>query len=217
MVAAVTARLQSWQLRIDAMQLRERLLLMAAMVAMMFMLIDTFWLQPAFKAQQVTEARIAELETKLNGLRQNARMLSYDDDDDQLHSRDEQRRQLQSQLTQLDERIVNQLGVLVQPAQAAHVLERLLANSAGLKLASLSASSEPLRIGGEDDNNDAAGLTRYQVDMLIDGNYLEVLRYLQKLEKLPWKFFWQEINFQSTGYPRAQTRLKLYTLGAGDV
>ncbi len=216
MVTTLKSRLQAWQLRIDAMQLRERLLLMTAVIAVMFMLIDTLWLRPAFKAQQVAESHIAELETQLNALRQNARLLSYGDSDELLRSRGERRAQLQSQLAALDERIVSQLGVLVAPSQAAHVLERLLENSSGLKLASLKASSEPLQVAPEASDNDAAGLTRYQVDMLIDGNYLEVLRYLRKLESLPWKFFWQQINFQSTGYPQAQTRLQLYTLGAGD-
>jgi MSHA biogenesis protein MshJ len=62
--------------------------------------------------------------------------------------------------------------------------------------------------------SDSPGLARYQVDMVVKGSYLEVLKYLTSLESLPWKFFWQKANFQSTEYPHAETRLQLYTLGA---
>jgi MSHA biogenesis protein MshJ len=212
MALTLKARLQPWLERVDALELRERLLLMAAGLAVMFLLVDTLWLQPALNAQQVERERISGLETKLNGLRQNARLLTFSGDDDQLQQRHRERDRLQSELDGLDARIVGQLGALVEPAQAARVLEQLLENYAGLKLKTLTASTDAL---AEDGTGGAGDLARYRVDMVISGGYLELLHYLQKLEKLPWKFFWQQINFQSSVYPDAETRLQLYTLGAG--
>jgi len=211
---ALKTRLQPWLERVDALDLRERILLMAAGVAVMFLLVDTLLLQPALKAQQVTGERIAGLEVKLNGLRQNARLLSFSKGDELLQTRRNERDGLQAQLAALDARIVSQLGALVEPAQAAKVLEQLLESYAGLKLTALTATSEPLNTPAQDSGAGASGLARYQVDMVISGGYMEVLRYLEKLETLPWQFFWQQVNFQTTGYPAAETRLQLYTLGA---
>jgi MSHA biogenesis protein MshJ len=206
-------RLQPWLERVDALDLRERILLMAAGVAAMFLLVDTFLLQPALQAQQVTGERIAGLEVKLNGLRQNARLLTFSDGDDLLQTRRNERDRLQAELHTLDARMVSQLDALVDPVQAARILEQLLANFAGLQLTALTASTEPLNTPAQDSGAGAPGLARYRVDMVISGGYMEILRYLQKLETLPWQFFWQQINFQSTGYPAAETRLQLYTLG----
>ncbi|MEA2079096.1 MAG: hypothetical protein U9P00_04430 [Pseudomonadota bacterium] len=48
----------------------------------------------------------------------------------------------------------------------------------------------------------------------MEGAYLDLLHYLQELEAMPWKFFWQKVGFQTTEHPQAETRLRLYTLGA---
>jgi len=218
MELAMKARLQPWLDRVDALELRERILLMAAGIAVVFLLVDNLWLQPTLKAQRVAEQQIADLEIKLNSLQQNAGLLSMNSTADPLAPRHRQRDQLRAELADLDDRILNQLGALVEPAQAAKVLEQLLGRHAGLKLATLSASTEPLSDmstgASTGATSDSPGLARYQVDMVVKGGYLDVLKYLASLESLPWKFFWQQVNFQSTEYPHAETRLQLYTLGA---
>lgn len=216
MELAMRARLQALMDRVDALELRERILLMLAGIAVMFLLIDNLWLQPALKAQHVTEQRIADLEIKLNSLQQNAHVLAYRTGADPLQPHRENRDRLREQLSALDTRILGQLGALVEPAQAAQVLEQLLNAHAGLKLATLSASTEPMSDDTTGASTDGTGLSRYEVDMVVKGGYLQVLNYLGSLEKLPWKFFWRQVNFQSTKYPEAETRLRLYTLGASD-
>jgi len=214
MELAIKARLQPWLDRVDTLELRERILLMAAGIAVMFLLVDNLWLQPTLKAQRVTEQQIADLEVKLNSLQQNAGLLRINSTADPLAPRNQRRDQLRTELAGLNARVMNQLGALVEPAQAAKVLEQLLGRHAGLQLAALSASTEPLSDTSTAAASDNPGLARYQVDMVVKGGYLEVLNYLASLESLPWKFFWQQVNFQSTEYPHAETRLQLYTLGA---
>ena len=206
------AQLQQVADRVDTLELRERVLLLAATIAVMFFSIDMLALQPVLKSQQVTRERITELDTRLSALRQSANLLQYRSDDDPLQARREKRDGLKQELTALDERIVGQLGALVEPAQAAKVLEQVLARHRGLQLVSLDASSRTLD-DLEIESGDTAGLGRYQIELVLDGNYLDVLAYLEELESLPWKFFWQKVDFQSTEYPHATTRLQLYTLG----
>ncbi|VAW76258.1 hypothetical protein MNBD_GAMMA15-1611 [hydrothermal vent metagenome] len=209
-------RLQLQQLadRVDALELRERVLLLVAAIAVLFFSIDMLALQPVLKSQQIAREQITELDTRLGALRQNARLLQYRSGIDPLQARREQREKLDRELAILDERIVNQLGALVEPAQAAKVLEQVLARHRGLQLVSLDASSRTLD-DLDIESGDTTGLGRYQIELVLDGGYLQVLAYLEALESLPWKFFWQKVDFQSTEYPHATTRLQLYTLGAG--
>jgi MSHA biogenesis protein MshJ len=216
MAIAIKARLQPWLERIDNLELRERILLLAAAVAVMFLLTDTLILQPTLKAQQVARQQIVDLEVKLNSLRQSAQLLTYQTDSDPTALRRQTRDQLTTELAELDTRIISQLGALVEPAQAAQVLEQLLSSHPGLKLTTLNASTEPLKDMELKQQTEAPGLARYQLDMVVQGNYLDLLNYLQSLEAMPWKFFWQQVDFQATEYPHAETRLKLYTLGAQD-
>jgi MSHA biogenesis protein MshJ len=214
---AITIKAQAakWIDRIDAMELRERVLLLAATIVVLFLIVDSFALEPTLKAQQITEQRMTELELKLGGLRQQASLLSLQTDENPLASLHESRDNLASQLAELDNRILGQLGALVEPAQAAEMLEQVLSGHRGLKLTSLEASSEPL---GESDvpQHAAGGLGRYQLQLVVEGAYLDLLSYLEELEAMPWKVFWQKADLQVAEYPRAVTRLQLYTLGALD-
>lgn len=216
MAIAIKTHLQPWLERIDNLALRERILLLAAAVAVMFLLIDTLILQPTLKAQQVAGQQIVDLEVKLNSLRQSAQLLSYKSDSDLAASRRQSRDQLAAELAELDSRIISQLGALVEPAQAARVLEQLLSSHTGLKLTTLNASAEPLKDMELEQPSETPGLARYQLDMVVQGSYLDLLNYLQSLEAMPWKFFWQQVDFQATEHPHAETRLQLYTLGAKD-
>jgi MSHA biogenesis protein MshJ len=212
---ALKAQLRSWVDRIDALELRERVLLLLAGVVVLFLLVDSLALQPTLKAQQAAEQRITDLELKLGAQRQQARLLGFKADEDPLASRNQHRDKLAADLAELDERILDQLGALVKPAQAAEVLKRMLSGHRGLKLTSLKASTESLN-ELDISNHPDGSLGRYQLDLAVEGGYLDVLRYLQALEAMPWKFFWQKVDFQALEYPRAVTRLRLYTLGALD-
>ena len=214
-MARAALKLQYWIDRIDALELRERVLLLAATVAVLFLSVDSLGLQPTLKAQQVTEERISELEMKLGALRQQAMLLSYKTDEDPLADRYSSRDALMAELAELDAHIVDQLGALVEPAQAAELLEQMLTRHRGLKITSLRASAEPLdQVPGT--TSHAGKLGRYQLDLVLEGGYLDLMHYLEALESMRWKFFWQTVDFQVSEYPHAISRLQLYTLGAQD-
>jgi MSHA biogenesis protein MshJ len=213
---ALKTQIRPWIDRIDAMELRERVLLLLAVVVVLFLLVDSLALQPTLKAQQSAEARIADLEQKLAAQRQQALLLGFKvDEEDPLAARKRSRDELAAELADLDQHLMSQLGALVQPAQAAELLKQMLERNTGLTLASLEARAEAL-----DDPAVArapgSGLGRYQLELAVEGSFLDVLRYLRELETMPWKFFWQKVDFQALDYPRAVTRLRLYTLGALD-
>lgn len=197
---------------LDALELRERILLLLAAVVVLYLIVDSLGLQPALKAQQITEQDTSAIEMKLSALREQANLLNYNSSDDSTRSRQESRDMLNAELTELDANIIGQLGALVEPAQAANVLEHVVSNHRRLKMKSLQAHSAPLE-QIDSSHEQLAGLSRYQLEFELEGSYLDLLTYLQELESMPWKFFWQNVDFQVTDYPRAVTRLQLYTLG----
>ena len=214
MAIAVAVRLQQWSDRIDALELRERILLLTATLVVLFLVVDSLGLEPALKSQQAVEQRIADVQMKLSALHQRANLFNLESEHNPLVSRYESRDRLVAELSELDARIVDQLGALVEPAQAAELLEQVLTGHRGLKLKSLQASSESRNKLASRKTRNSTDLGRYQLEMVVEGGYLDLLHYLQELEAMPWKFFWQTVNFQTTEYPHAETRLRLYTLGA---
>ncbi|MFV2057309.1 MAG: hypothetical protein ACC707_12630, partial [Thiohalomonadales bacterium] len=54
----------------------------------------------------------------------------------------------------------------------------------------------------------------YKHGILLDmvGDYSSTLRYLKKLENLPWKFYWDAVRYEVTNYPKARIRILVNTI-----
>jgi len=197
--------------RIDSMQLRERALLLLAGTALVFLLVDMLGLQPVLRQQEQGKQAISDWKLQLDVLRERSRMLSSDSAGVSL----QRRNQLQTQLSDLESRLQNQLGALLEPEQAIEVLRQVLAQEQDLTLYKVNAVSKPLSDLKQEgaDTLPAAGIGRYELRLELQGSYLGTLRYLRALEALPWKFFWEEVNFEIMEYPDARVTLDIYTLG----
>ncbi len=197
--------------RIESMQLRERALLLLAGTALLFLLFDMLGLQPVFRQQEQGKQAISDWTLKLDALRERSRPLSDDPSGVSL----QQRNQLQERLADLESRLQKQLGALLEPEQAIEVLRQVLAQEQDLTLHKVNAVSEPLSDPKQDDADKpaTAGIGRYELRLELQGSYLGTLRYLRALEALPWKFFWEEVNFEVMEHPEARVTLDIYTLG----
>ncbi len=200
--------------RINTLHLRERALLLLAGIATVFVLIDSFGLQPTYKQQQQSRQEIDDLEQQLATLSARSQIL-YAPQDDELQEYEQERSRLQAEISDLEARLQGQLGVLLQPEQAARVLEQVLGPDQELKLTRMDAVGRPLNPTATPDGGEVAetGIGRYELRLQLEGSYLATLRYLRALEALPWKFFWEQLDFEVVEHPVAQVTLDIYTLG----
>jgi MSHA biogenesis protein MshJ len=52
------------------------------------------------------------------------------------------------------------------------------------------------------------------VELELSGDYMDTLYFLQALEALPWRFFWDRVEYVAgEGETRGRLTLRLYTLG----
>jgi len=56
------------------------------------------------------------------------------------------------------------------------------------------------------------GVYKYAVRVSVKGSYFDVVEYLQKLEQLPWRFYWNFVEYEVDHYPEAFVTLEVYTL-----
>ena len=84
-----------------------------------------------------------------------------------------------------------------------------------MTLYEVNAVSKPFSdpVQDEADQPATAGIGRYELRLELQGSYLGTLRYLRALEALPWKFFWEEVNFEVMEHPKGRVTLDIYTLG----
>jgi MSHA biogenesis protein MshJ len=52
----------------------------------------------------------------------------------------------------------------------------------------------------------------HPVELVVEGNYLDIVTYLHALEALPWHFYWRVLELETRTYPRNRVRIELSTV-----
>lgn len=63
------------------------------------------------------------------------------------------------------------------------------------------------------DNQLGLNLYKHGIKIKLSGNYFQLRNYLQRLEQLSWKFFWQDFQFEVKEYPSSEVDITIYSLG----
>jgi MSHA biogenesis protein MshJ len=207
--------------RFSALSLRERWLVVIALVAVAYQAADLLILERQFGEierlnKQVAQdnAAIVRLNSELNMLSQRA----LDDPNKRLRVQIEDSR---SEVQRLQARLQEAAEELISPQDMARLLEQMLVQQEQLTMLRLQTLEvEPLlnRPGGESDvvGKVQAGLHRHGFSLEFSGGYLATLNYLEALERLPWRFFWDSVDYEVMEYPQSIVRLKLYTLSLSE-
>ncbi|MGB5247672.1 MAG: hypothetical protein WBM54_11020 [Woeseia sp.] len=117
---------------------------------------------------------------------------------------------IQQRLDQVDEELAEYSGQLIDPAEMAFVLESVLKSQSGLQLKRIrNMGAEALTADNEDNS---VILYRHGLEIEVEGSYLDCLAYLQEIESLPWRFYWQFLELDVVEYPRNRIRIEVSTL-----
>jgi len=80
-------------------------------------------------------------------------------------------------------------------------------------LTSASSSSKEKIKDQHEEGRSGLNLYRHGIKIKLSGSYFDLRDYLVQLEKLSWKFFWQDFNFKVTEYPKSELEIEMYSLG----
>jgi MSHA biogenesis protein MshJ len=208
--------------RFDTLNPRERVMVFAAGVAIIVGLGFVLAIDGALAKHKILAADAEKHRIELAQLqKQNAelsRLLAQDPDVVGRNHIDDLRRQLGGYDNEL--RGVQQ--GLVPPNRMAKVLEDMLSRDSHVRLVKLrtlpvAALVEPL---GTPADNVAAKpaapsknlVYKHGIELTVEGNYLDLLEYQARLEKLPWRMFFARTSVNSLDYPRVLMTITLYTL-----
>jgi MSHA biogenesis protein MshJ len=210
--------------RFSALMVRERVLVLVAVVACTALVYDALAIQPL-------EARKKRLALQLAEARQNIKaadslmsgQAAVVDPDAVKRS---YREALRKQLAAIDQSMQGLQRGLVPPERMAKLMEEMLTRSSGLRLVSMrtlpaqrfespgAASPAKAAEKGPKPATRDPERTIYQhsVEITLQGSYAELHDYLSQLEKLPWQMFWGRIDVNSEQYPRLRVTLTVQTL-----
>jgi MSHA biogenesis protein MshJ len=231
---------QEWkklEARLEALSLRERAMVGAAAVASVVFVVYLLLIDPAMARERTLKAEVAMQKQQIalidQELAQRKVVASIDPDEGarlRLLKVRAENDNMRSALRTM------QKG-LVAPEKMAQLLEHMLKGNK-LKLVSLKTLSAQGMSDGhfsEPEAGDTAGgaapaapgalgqpprppvrqeelLYRHGVQVVLQGSYLDMVAYMESLERMPSQLFWGKARLDAEDYPAARLTLTLYTL-----
>lgn len=211
--------------RFDGLSLRERLMVIAAVVAVMYGGWDHGVMQPQAERQAKLTQQIQQ---QLHLIESNQRRISALLESNDVASDDAQDEidNLRAEIDALDDRLMAATEGLIPARRMAAVLEELLAGESSLRLTALEnqamrpqSAEPPVESEGASDtgeNINEPKLFRHGFSLHFEGDYRATVSYLKALEALPWRVYCDRVRFTTAEYPSARITLELYTLSLNE-
>jgi MSHA biogenesis protein MshJ len=204
----IDARLKQLVARVDGMTVRERVLIFASILVAVVLFWYQFAMVPVINAENQALNDIKSARERIDAadsaVRAQADALNLDGGST-LAAQLDQARDRSEQINAL---IAARAAEIVDPATMAQVLQDLLVNQRGLRL----MRAHNLKAQRLDDGDANTQLYRHTFRLELEGPYLAVLQYLEDIEALPWRLYWQGIDIDASDYPRNRVRIDVSTL-----
>jgi MSHA biogenesis protein MshJ len=138
----------------------------------------------------------------------------------------EQKQSLTQSIAAVDAQLESASAGLIAPQRMLAALRDVLNGQQGLRLVSMrnfpvtslappNTQVAEIKAGqtkGAPPPVAATGPYVHSLELILDGSYLDVMRYLQSVEALPWRFYWQVLELKTTEYPLNRVRIRLNTI-----
>ena|SRR5690606_28456004 len=221
---ALRNRIAQLEARIEALNLRERVIVTVALATLILFAVMQFGVSPQWQAKnahqqqtvQLTE-QAAQLQVQLPALEQRL----SDDPNRLLRQRNEE---LTRELELESDVLQRRMDGLVKPQHMADLLEQLLVQSPGLSVIGLDkmltrtlvvrdGKLEPLDPAGKIELEPGARLIyRHALKLTLEGGYLDTLAYIKRLEALEQTLLLNRLDFEVMRYPVSRAILEVETL-----
>lgn len=210
MIAVLQPRLKAWADHIDALSLRERGLVFAAVMAVLYAIAVNLVFGPLRAEQATIEKELAAKRNQVQTIENQIQTLVAT----QGASPQSRVQALRERLATLDAHVDQATVGLVPPREMARLVEQMLRRNKGLELVRLE-SLAPVALGDVAGGAPAvtpAAVYKHGMRIELKGRYFDIVEYLKTLEGLPWKVYWGEIALETDVYPVSKVRLVIYTL-----
>jgi MSHA biogenesis protein MshJ len=214
-------RIEKIRQSVDRLSLRERLFLFAAALFVVGGLWEAVLAAPLEAREQIANGKVTALEERLRMLDASL-MATADGLSEGVPEQLERLRALRARVAATDEEMRVFTTDLVDPAEMRSVLEELLRRHAGLELVSaVNRAAEPVLVDEEPapgealpekPSSDAPRLYRHSLVLELTGSYLDCLRYVESVERLPWHIYWSRLEVETDEYPMNRIVIELTTL-----
>ncbi len=191
--------------KFELLTLRERAIVLFAVLGLLIAVWDTMLMDPLRRTRGALEAEL----TAASSFGASAQDTDMSDPRQVSITR---AGELQTQLQRIDAQLKNTASGFVASNRMIEVLHDVLDRQGRLALVSIRNLPVTGLIPPVEEASPAQPPYVHSLEIVIDGEYADILEYLTALEALPWKFRWTSLDLSTAGYPRNRVRIELSTL-----
>ena len=203
-----------YEARIDALSLRERVMVFVAALVVVLFLGNALFIDPAVMRKRVLVDQMTRQSKELQGLQLQIAELEKkraDPDAANVTRRDN----LRNEIAVIDDSLKDMRSSLVPAQNMKALLQDVLARKPRLQLVAM----RTLPVAPLVDKSNAAekavtggGVFKHGIQVTVQGSYADLHDYLSRLEKINWRMFWAQASLNTDDYPRLALTVTVYTL-----
>lgn len=201
--------------RLDAMSLRERVLIFLAIAAALVGIADGAFFEPILQRQKINSQRIQQQEDEIHAMQTQVQAYAQARAGDSLNARRQRLEKRKLELATLDRQLASRQSELVPPERMAKMLSEIVKRNPDVELVSLrTLAATGLTQSLTPVSGSASGgpvIYRHGIEVAVSGSYLKMLNYVGQLERLPAKIMWGNMDLQGA-YPVVTLKITFYTL-----
>lgn len=194
--------------RVDEMSLRERAMLFASLSLVVLLLAYVALIDPALRRQKSLIDRLGRDQHQITDVRSQLEQLMRTGGASPRHPDQIAVDALAGKIAEIDAALATRQSGLIAPERLPALLKDILARTKAVELEALRVlPGVPVKAGAGD-----TGLYRHGVELTVKGSYLDLLRYLEELEKRSSLLLWGGVELQVEKYPEVRLRVVIQTL-----
>lgn len=195
----------------DALSLRERAMVFAAVMVAVLAFTYTMMIEPQLVQQRRAASAILQKQSEMKAFEAQVTKIIGTRASDPDRADRERLGELRAQLNELETRISTEERKFTAPSQMRAVVEGLLGRSRGVALVELKTLATTTIDDGAKKKSERL-IYRHGVELTVNGSYIDLLAYVRDLERLPTQLYWGGLVLDAAEYPRVSMKLTLYTL-----
>ncbi|NOY71724.1 MAG: hypothetical protein GXP14_05010 [Gammaproteobacteria bacterium] len=219
----ISQALQKGSEYFESYSLRERALASITILTILFISWDTWLMTPEVMKQEQVLTDMQNLNQKIEGIATQLTAADTQPAHHQLIQKKQRIDEIERILKQLRQQQNSLTGEFIAPQKMVSVLRDLLETQSSLVLTQLrSLGTHPLfpdntvaiekEIKNEVAPEKTYNIYKHGVQIIFEGDFFSTLHYLQALEDMPWRFYWDTVNYQVLEFPQARVTITIHTL-----
>ena len=207
----------------DERNIRERLLIAFATVAVIWGLADIFAFTPGARESKALSEELHQATNKLAAITDPAKVRARLEAQGAANDALKKLKQLESKLAGAQGTFDSRFSGFIAAKELPRMLETVIEETTNVSMVSIALHEPELLTLGPaaragiprppaEMAPDAAQIFRHTVTLTVRGGFFDILRYFQALSALPWHFSWRELTYEVDAHPVAMATLQVQTL-----